>query len=412
MRAEYSDFDTHLAAHVLPSTALTYRRIARAFIAFLDLRPVADTVVADIERFLARPRRTGSPASISTRNLEIVALRALFAVGRPAHGDPTTGIALRRPERRDPSVPTASELRSLFETAARGRTASRDLAMLALLFQAGLRVHELVALGINQIDAAGRTIVDLRGKGGTRTDQPLGEEAALLVEAWIAERGATPGPLFARTATTAVSVRSVQRLLARLRREAGITKRLTPHSLRHGTATMAIARGVDLPTTAALMRHARVETTMLYVALASEARRDAANRLGGAIPRSVLPAPRNHSESRPSRGVGTPLDAEDEFCDAASMVAREGALLETSQKSVASPPAPHPGAGFVLGGGSRARPLADEVERVEDEADGNGGVRQPTRCVCGGCSCGARGVWRRRWYARWRERDTDRRSDR
>jgi integrase/recombinase XerD len=283
MRAEYlSAFEAHLEANTSPATVRAYGRIVARFASLLAPRDIADVELADVERFVARPRRTGGAATTSTRNLEVVALRALFAVVTPREGDPTRTMVLRRASRRDPSVPTATELRMLFETAARSPGAARDLAMLALLFQAGLRVHELVALTVDQLDLAGKTIVGLRGKGDTRRDHPLGEEAASLLLAWLDQRGRDAGPLFPCTSTAGSSVRSVQRLLARLRRHAGIAKRLTPHSLRHATATMSIARGTDLPTTAALMRHSRVETTMLYVALASEARRDAANKLGGA----------------------------------------------------------------------------------------------------------------------------------
>jgi hypothetical protein len=96
-----------------------------------------------------------------------------------------------------------------------------------------------------------------------------------------------------------------------------MTKPVTPHGLRHATATEAIGRGVSLPATAALMRHARVETTMGYVSLASTARREAATRIGSAIPRSVLPTSQNPSEILHLGGVGDAVDAEDDFYDAA-----------------------------------------------------------------------------------------------
>lgn len=401
MRAEYlSCFEARLAAIASPSTARTYRRIVCAFFAFLGPRPVEGAAGADVERFLARPRRTGKPASIATLNLEIVALRAFFRVVAP-EADPTAGLPLRHPERREPSVPTLAELGQLFEAAAGGRSAARDLAMLALLFQAGLRVHELVALTAEQIDLTGRTILGLRGKGGTRTDQPLGEEAAVLLEAWAAARGAAPGPLFPGRGGAAVSVRSVQRLMARLRSKAGIAKRLTPHSLRHGTATLAIARGIDLPTTAALMRHARLETTLLYVALASEARRTAANRLGSAIPRSVLPQARNLSGNAQLGGVQMPVDAEHELCDAFPVVERPSAPPGTSHMQV--PAAPQKGAAFVHDGSSRAASSEREEGRDERERDGDeDGRGHAVRSMCGACACRAR--MRREWYARRRAR--------
>jgi integrase len=122
-----------------------------------------------------------------------------------------------------------------------------------------------------------------------------------------------PGPT---ASTPRASVRSIQRLFERLRVAAGLTKRVTPHSLRHATATEAIGRGVSLPDTAALMRHARIETTMIYVAIASNARRVAATRIGAAIPRSILP--RGDATTKPStEGGHDAVDAEHELRDAA-----------------------------------------------------------------------------------------------
>lgn len=316
MRAEtIAALTRHLsAAGAAASTISTYARIARVFIDSLGDERVEATTNENIARFLSRPRSRGAQTAPATRNLEIVALRALFRA-LPASADPMAGFELRRTARRDPAVPSVSELRAVFEAAAAGDFAARDLAILALGFQAGLRVHEIVGLDLEQIDLDGRVLLALRGKGGTRHDQPLGEEVAALLGGWTAQRGQDPGPLFPGARDRALSVRTVQRRVAALRVAAGIVKQITPHSLRHATATMAIARGVDLPTTAALMRHARVETTMLYVGLASEARRDAANRLGSAIPRSVLPP---KTQDLPANGgVPNAVDAEDGLRDAA-----------------------------------------------------------------------------------------------
>lgn len=319
MRAEIlTALERHLAAQAArPLTITTYRRIAGLFLESLGDRPLADASTGDVEAFLARPRETGDLPSAATRNLEIVALRALFrSVGT---ADPTSMFTLKRAERRDPVVPNATELREIFEAAARERAPARALTQLALLFQAGLRVHELVGLDVDQVDLAAASLIGVEGKNGSRVDVPLGPEAAELVSAWLAQHPTGAGPLFpsARPGAGRESVRSVQRLLVRLRREAGIAKPVTPHGLRHATATEAIGRGISLPATAALMRHARVETTMGYVALASTARREAAAKIGSAIPRSVLPGLQNPSAIRPLGGRYDAVDADGDFCDAA-----------------------------------------------------------------------------------------------
>jgi site-specific recombinase XerD len=316
MRAEtLGAFERHLVASAArPQTIATYLRIAASFLKSLGDHDADAPTSADVEAFLARQRTTGAPASTSTRNLELVALRVLFRSRGGA--DPTSAFTLKRSQRRDPDVPTTAELAALFEAAALDVARDRALAILGLLFQAGLRVHELVALDVEQVDLEAGVLLAVAGKNGTRVEIPLGPEAAVLVGAWLEQHSTRTGPLFPsrNLLVPRASVRSIQRLLARLRRDAGLAKRITPHCLRHATATEAIGRGVSLPDTAALMRHARVETTMTYVALASTARRDAARRIGAAIPRSVLPS---LQAPGPSMGAHVAVDAEDDFCDAA-----------------------------------------------------------------------------------------------
>jgi len=320
MRAETPGaFERHLvAASMRPKTISTYVRIVGLFESAFSRCMLADATSADVETFLARPRQTGMPPATATRNLELIALRRLF---RSRHGaDPTAGLQLKRPERRDPAVPTSEQLRAIFEATATHERPARSLAIVALLFQAGLRVHEL-ALDVDQIDLASGLVVGAFGKGGVRCDVPLGPEAVALLADWIAQHPTGKGPLFPSRdragSGSHLSVRSVERLLVCLRKRAGLTKQITPHSLRHAAATQAIIRGVDLPSVAALLRHRRIETTMGYVALASEARREAATRIGAAIPRSVLPAARNPSENPPESGVHDAVDAEHRFDDAA-----------------------------------------------------------------------------------------------
>jgi site-specific recombinase XerD len=320
MRAEtLRAFERHLvAASMRPTTISTYARIAALFAAAIAPTGLADAIATDVGAFLGRSRTTGAPAATATRNLELVALRELY---RSLGGvDPTAGFGLKRPERRDPAVPTSEQLAALFEAGAREPAPARALAILALLYGAGLRVHEL-ALDVAQIDLASGRIVGAFGKGGTRTDVPLGPEALALVGEWMAVRPTGEGPLFPSRGRAGgrchLSVRAIERLLVRLRDRAGIARPITPHSLRHAAATQGIARGVDLPTVAALLRHRRIETTMGYIALASDARRLAAATIGAAIPRSVLPRARNPSEIPPESGVHGAVDAEHRFDDAA-----------------------------------------------------------------------------------------------
>ncbi len=167
------------------------------------------------------------------------------------------------------------------------------LAMLALLSQGGLRVHELVALDVRQVDAPSATLVGVAGKGGTIVDVPLNSETLALLADWLGERASVASErepaLFVSSRGRRMSIRSVQRRVENLRVAVGTAKHVTPHTFRHTAATLALTLGCDLATVGDMLRHADLNTTRRYVHLVDERRREAVRRLGGLIPRDVLP---------------------------------------------------------------------------------------------------------------------------
>ncbi len=307
MRAHLPAFTRHLASRRSPRTVATYAAIIAAF---ADATGDADLPArADVEGFLARPRADGRSRAPSTRNQELAALRAFakFAVRDLGwSANPTDGIPFEREAPRDPPVLSVFELRRLFTTAAeiaRSYERPRDLAILAVLGQAGLRVHELVALDIGQIDLASATIVGVRGKGGTMADLPVNGPTLALLVAWLGKRAdlvpVGEPALFVSSHKTRLSVRSVQHLFVRLREAMGTAKRITPHTLRHTTATLALTMGAALSTVADLLRHADLNVTRRYLHLVDERRREAVRRLSVGIPEGLVPMPQATSGADP-----------------------------------------------------------------------------------------------------------------
>ena len=184
--------------------------------------------------------------------------------------DPTEGIPFVREAPQDPAVLTAAELGKFFEVAAgcsRAPVRSRNLALVAVLSQVGLRVHEAVGLDLQQVDLEGATLVAVRGKGGTVHDLPLNRPAVALLRAWIDERGQRPREtaLFLSARGTRISIRAVESMIARIRKEMGSAKHITPHTMRHTAATLTLSLGTDLSTVAELLRHSDINTTRRYV---------------------------------------------------------------------------------------------------------------------------------------------------
>jgi len=254
---------------------------------------------ADVEAFLARATSTGGRRAPATRNQELAALRAFTKFVAPTLGwkvDPTEGIPFVREPVHDPAVLTAFELRRFFLAAAGIEDTLRrslSLALLAVLSQVGLRVHEAVALELHQVDMVTGTLVAVRGKGGTICDLPLNSPSLALLTAWIVDRGklvnAEEPALFVSSHGSRLSVRSVQRLMETLRRATGTPKHVTPHTLRHTAATLALTMGADLSTVADLLRHSDLNTTRRSLHLVDERRREAVRRLGCCVPKEILP---------------------------------------------------------------------------------------------------------------------------
>jgi integrase/recombinase XerC len=289
-------------AHRSPRTLKTYGAIVASFFAFVDPDGVQARVPkrADVEAFLARPRVDGGKRSPASWNQELAALRAFVKFARRELGwieNPTDGIPFAREAPHDPAVLSIVEVQRLLltaSTASRPPERSRNLAILAVLASLGLRVHEIEALNLAQFDIPSATLVGVRGKGETVHDLPLNSAAVALLLIYLADRPALAAPgesaLFASSRGTRFSIRSIQRLLKRLRITMGTLKKVTPHTLRHSVATILLTLGVDISTVAEILRHSDLNTTRRYLHLVDERRREAVRRLGTAIPEGLLGA--------------------------------------------------------------------------------------------------------------------------
>ncbi len=149
----------------------------------------------------------------------------------------------------------------------------RDRAVVELLFSGGLRVSELVSLNCDQVNLDRREFM-VRGKG--QKDRPIfiSDQAAGWIGRYLDTRKDNFKPLFIHYSGTKdelddgmytrLTVRSVQRLVKRYTRLAGITKDVTPHTLRHSFATDLLTNGADLRSVQGLLGHANISTTQIY----------------------------------------------------------------------------------------------------------------------------------------------------
>ena len=158
-------------------------------------------------------------------------------------------------------------------------TGLRDRAIIELLFSSGLRVSELVNLNRDHINTKRREFM-VRGKG--QKDRPvfIGESAAARITDYLDTRTDSLPPLFINYSRNAIETnsgdyrrltsRSIQRILNKYARLAGITKHVSPHTLRHSYATDLLMNGADLRSVQSMLGHSNISTTQVYTHVTDE----------------------------------------------------------------------------------------------------------------------------------------------
>ena len=264
-----------------PHTLRAYRKDLAEFTEFLgEDAPAKIPAVTHVQlrSFLAGLRGRGISKTTIARKL--AALRSFFRfLCRDGLMRTNPMLALRAPKRdqRLPHVLGAAEVERLLETASGNDEADlRDRAILETLYTSGMRVGELVALKVKDVDFFAE-VATVMGKRRKERICPLGSYALKALQAYLEKRGISmvsaprcDEPLFLNLRGTRLTARSVGRLLARRLAEADLSARTTPHTLRHSFATHLLDRGADLRAVQELLGHASLSSTQIYTHLSAE----------------------------------------------------------------------------------------------------------------------------------------------
>lgn len=243
-----------------PHTIATYIPCVRRFIAQVG-KPLGAVKGKDVEQYLLdMVRRDRSPR---TRNVNLAAIR--FALRAWLGRDPCKEIRSAKVQRRSPEILSGSEVSRLLDAT----TSLKYRAIFMLAYGAGLRINEVVSLETTDIDGERMLLHVRESKTGPRYVMLSPRVLEALRTYWRAFRPKGPRlfPGRQKQPDPHLTREAVRRVLAKAALAAGITKTVSPHTLRHSFATHLLETGADVRAVQLLLGHARLESTATYLHL-------------------------------------------------------------------------------------------------------------------------------------------------
>lgn len=226
---------------------------------------------ADIRGWVSKLHRGGLGGSSIQRSLS--AVRSFFnhlgrISGRPRN--PAASIQAPRKPRKLPKTLDADQVNKFLNFDHTSETALRDKAMAELFYSSGLRLAELAAVDVDDIEPHTQ-LLTVTGKGNKTRTVPVGSVAMGAIQEWLKARPLPADPddkaLFLSTRGSRISPRSIQARLKLQGRKSGMHQDVHPHMLRHSFASHMLESSGDLRAVQELLGHANISTTQIYTHL-------------------------------------------------------------------------------------------------------------------------------------------------
>lgn len=270
---DYLAVEKGLAANSLVS----YERDLRKYFAFLKHKAPDEITQQDVQSFLARLSTAGmAPPSLARCLAAVRGLHKYLLIDGIATTDPTTNIGTPQGWSRLPKTLSSEDVESLLGQPDRSAPLGlRDKAMLELLYATGLRVSELVGLRLQDVNLE-RGFLVVVGKGSKERAVPLGDVAAVVLREYLDAarplllKGAGTDALFVSSRRRQITRQMFWARIKHYVRKAGITQRVSPHTLRHSFATHLLDNGADLRAVQAMLGHSDISTTQIYTHVSRE----------------------------------------------------------------------------------------------------------------------------------------------
>ena len=278
-------------------TSENYTRYLERFLQFAGMDLTVDKITPELVRkyrlWLNRQKDdNGNELALITQNYHLIALRGFlnYLSKRSISSMASNKIELPRVHRKQVTFLYNDEVERIFDAVPDDDEIShlRDRAILELLYSSGLRVSELIGLNRDHVNTTRREFT-VRGKG--QKDRPvfISKSAATQLELYLRARTDSLIPLFLsysrniQAPSTSgdyrrLNQRSVQRMVTKYARLAGITKHVSPHTMRHSFATDLLMNGADIRSVQSMLGHSSIATTQVYTHVTDQHLRDVYER--------------------------------------------------------------------------------------------------------------------------------------
>jgi len=263
-----------------PRTLVNYREALAAYRSwrgerFTDWREAAGD---DFRDYLFAMMKQGLKRS--TIRLRFAALRSFYkflVLRRGLAHSPVADVLLPKPARGLPVVLSLAQIDELLaiplhlplDKKSPVWLPLRDAAILELFYSCGLRIAELLALDVKDVDFIGET-VRVFGKGAKQRIVPIGAPALTAIQRYRQAAAVTSGPLFLSKLHRRITQQAVDQLLKKHLKHSSIPFEISPHKLRHSFATHMLDAGADLRSVQSLLGHASLSTTQIYTHVTKE----------------------------------------------------------------------------------------------------------------------------------------------
>ena len=254
--------DHLLARNKSPKTIKTFRSIITSFIEFIGNKDLGEVSIWDIDSFLAFLRKKG----YKERSLYTAAVAIKRFIDYLGLTEKLKGFEYPRRPKELPKFLSPEDVRKLINAT----EDIRDRLIVSLLYTTGIRVSELIKIRKEDIDLS-KNSLKVFGKGSKERIVFFNNYTKKLLKEYLDKyKFGDRDYIFPGRGSETIHYVTVERVLNRLKRKAGLSKKVTPHILRHSFATYALSQGMDIREIQELLGHASLRTTQVYTHVTRE----------------------------------------------------------------------------------------------------------------------------------------------